>query len=243
VRRRRLARFVRAWLFPLRKLETAAGWVQLLWLIALIVLPAGIYSAISKAAFPGSWETSWLVVAVLGALLVLALSALWRATPNPGLTLAFDRSTVQTPAAVDDHGNKVADARWFHFEVHSQANVRQCEGRLIRLERETGAGAWELVPGFKPPVHLSLDSVEGTRWPLIEPGLPARINLVFSQSNTAGAWLAVSSHRASGNLSSLVPDKYRLTVRVSAEGVEDVEGSFIVQVTGMWSGLDVAVAQ
>ena len=81
------------------------------------------------------------------------------------------------------------------------------------------------------------------QWPLIEPDLPARINLVFSQSNAVGAHLCVPSHKASGNPTWLQPGKYRLTVRVSAEGVSAVEERFIVRVTGAWSGLEVAVAQ
>jgi hypothetical protein len=85
--------------------------------------------------------------------------------------------------------------------------------------------------------------MEGGAWPLIEPDLPARISLVFSQSNQVGAFLAVEPGPAtSNNLTQLTPDMYRLVVRVSAEGVEDVEGRFIVRVTGRSSGLDVAMA-
>lgn len=243
MRRKRVSQFFRAWLFPLRRLETAAGWLQVVWVIVLVLLPAGIFSAISEFATTGSWINRWSAVVLLGVLLVLALLALWRATPNPSLTVVFDRAKVQTPVAVDDKGNAVAESRYFHFEVHSKANVRDCRGRLILVERETSAGGYDAAPEFKPPIDLTLDSVQGLRWPLIEPGLPARINLVFSQSNQVGALLCVPSHRPSGNPTTLNPGKYRLTVRVSAEGVADVEERFIARVTGMWSGLDVAVAQ
>lgn len=215
-------------------------WLQVLWLIALFLLPAGIGGAISRVA-SGSWTSRWFIVGLLGGLLLLALCALWRATPRSALTVTFDRAHVQTPAVVDQ-GKVVAQSRYFHFQVHSEAPVRQCEARLIRVEREVSGGGYEMVPEFKPPVHLTLDSVEGLRWPLIEPQLPARINLIFSQSNVVGgAMLCVPSHAPHGNLTTLLQGKYRLTVRVSAEGVEDVEGRFIVRVTGMWSGLDVAV--
>jgi hypothetical protein len=242
MRRKRLSRFLKAWLLPVRHLETSAGWLQLLWLIVLIVLPTGITSAITKTV-SGTWTSRWTLVVLLVVLLVLALAALWKAMPSPSLSVAFDRASVQMPAAVDDDGKKVADARYFHFKVHSRANVRNCRARLVRVERENVAGGYDPAPEYKPPMNLTLDSVEGLEWPLIEPDLPARINLVFSQSNQVGAWLCVPSHQASGNPTSLLPDKYRLTVRVSAEGVDDVQEQFIVRVTGAWIGLDVAMAQ
>jgi hypothetical protein len=243
MRRKGLVRLLKAWLFPLRYLESASGWLQVLWVIVLFLFPAGITSAISEGASLGSWKTVWSLVALLGVLLVLALLALWRATPIPSLTVAFDRASVQTPAAVDPQGNKVADARYFHFTVHSRAKVRGCRGRLILVERANVAGGYDVAPEYKPPINLTLDSVEGLEWPLIEPDLPARINLVFSESNSVGAFLCVPSHAASGNPTSLLPGKYRLTARVSAENVADVEERFIVRVTGAWSGLDVAAEQ
>jgi hypothetical protein len=243
MRRKRFAQLLKAWLFPLRYLESASGWLQVLWVIVLILAPAGITSAISEGASLGSWKTVWSLVALLGVLLVLALVALWRVTPIPSLTVAFDRASVQTPAAVDPHGNKVADTRYFHFTVHSRVKVRSCRGRLILVERENVAGGYDAAPEYKPPINLALDSVEGLELPLIEQDLPDRINLVLSESNHLGAFLCVPSHAASGNPTTLLPGKYRLTVRVSAENVADVEERFIVQVTGAWSGLDVAVAQ
>jgi hypothetical protein len=240
--RKRVFQFLRAWLFPLGYLEAAAGWLQVLWVIALLLLPAGIGGAVAKVV-SGSWTTRWFIVGLLGVLLVLALAALWRATPRSSLTLTFDSAHVQTPVALDDQGMARALTRYFHFQVHSQTSVRECRGRLILVERETSSGGYDVAPEFKPPIDLTLDSVEGLRWPLIEPGLPARINLVYSQSNQAGALLCVPSHKPSGNLTTLTPGKYRLTVRVSAEGVDDVEGRFIVNVTGRWSGLEVEVAQ
>jgi hypothetical protein len=136
MRRKRFFQFLRAWLFPLRYLETAASWLQVLWLIALILLPAGIGGAIAKAA-SGSWTTRWFIVGLLVGLLFLALAALWRATPNPSLTIVFDRAHVQTPKAVDDQGNVIGDTRYFHFQVHSQAIVRDCRGRLTLLSEKT----------------------------------------------------------------------------------------------------------
>jgi hypothetical protein len=135
--------------------------VQVLWVIAVFLLPAVVSSAILRIASLGSWRTPWLIVAVLAVLLALALLALSRATPKPGLTIAFDPATVQTPAALDEQDNKVADAKYFHFRVEVAGNVPDIEGRLIRIERENVAGGFTLVPEFKPPVHLTLDSVEG----------------------------------------------------------------------------------
>jgi hypothetical protein len=197
MRRKRLSRFLKAWLLPLRYLETSAGWLQLLWLIVLILLPTGITSAISRVV-SGTWTSRWSFVVLLVVLLGLVLAALWRATPNPSLSVAFDRASVQMPTAVDDDGNKVADARYFHFKVHSRTNVRNCRARLVLVERENVAGGYDVAPEYKPPMNLTLDSVQGLEWPLIEPDLPARINLVFSQSNQTGAWLCVPS-QASGN--------------------------------------------
>jgi hypothetical protein len=83
--RKRLLRFLRAWLFPLGKLEAAAGWVQSLWLLALFLLPPAISSSISETASLGSWKTLWSLFVLLFVLLALALSSALESDAQPAL--------------------------------------------------------------------------------------------------------------------------------------------------------------
>ena len=138
---RRLWRVVRAWLLPARYLEAAAGWLQLGWIAAILIVPAAVVSTLSETTSDVDWTTPWAVVASIGALLGLALVALWRATPTPRLSLSL--GPVQTPYAVDHTGNVALDqngnpvqTRYFHREVHSSSPVVNCTGELIGVEEK-----------------------------------------------------------------------------------------------------------
>jgi hypothetical protein len=235
-----MVRLLRIWFSPLQVFNRGI-WNVLLNLGGTLLVGAIAWLAARLYSSAVGIVTGLALVLLI--LLVVALTALWTALPKQALTLSFNGADVQMVKSVNPvTGQVLGDARYFHFKVSSKAKVQNCRGRLVRLEAEVpGVGGYQVVPQFKPPENLTLDSVQGLRWPEIEPDLPARINLVFSESTRAGALLAVEDHSPHGNLTSLNPGKYRLTVRVSADGVEDVDERFIVHVTGMWSGLQVAL--
>jgi hypothetical protein len=149
------------------------------------------------------------------------------ATP-PSLRFVFDRpATGQKPITVQD-GRPVGQSKYFHVQVHSPVRIpaNTCTGQITLLEEMDESGDYRRAPALKPPVSLTWDSEPGLTWPhSIEPGLPGRLNIAFTESTQPGMTiLCVPSHEPRGNLNWLPPGTYRLTLRAQADGLGDAQG-------------------
>jgi hypothetical protein len=233
-----MARIVRLWFSPLQFFNRGI-WNVLLNLGGTFII-AGLAWVVAVLTSSAVGIVAGIALVLL-ALLVLALLALRRAVPPQRLRITFDKRDVQDVKAMDALGNVLGDARYFHFKVEAPVKIRNCSGRLVRVEIDSG-GAFQPYP-FKPPEDLTLDSKKGLEWPEIEPDLPARLNLVATESTRPGlAFLCVPDHTPHGNMTQLTPGRYRLTTRVSAEGVADAEARFVVQVGHAWNQLQVELS-
>jgi len=143
-------------------------------------------------------------------------------------------------------GALVGHGIYCHAVVEASSKLDPVKGEAIRLERKSTAGRFETVENFKPPQELRWDKTyvdpEEYRSETIYPDVPGRLNIVNTESHDPECvtHLSVRRHGPGMGVTKLLPGDYRLTVRVSAPGARNTDGSFLIH-AGRWDELAVAM--
>ena len=134
---------------------------------------------------------------------------------------------------------------YFYVDVHSEPNLpaNSCTAQLLRVEKQNQAGEWTVEAAFRTPEDMEWDGEFGKTWPhRIEPEIPARLDLAYAWSTQTEPITYLPFSQRFGHLRSVTPGTYQLTVRVLAQGAEDLRGQFIVYAAESWTDLRVRAA-
>jgi hypothetical protein len=170
----------------------------------------------------------------------VARAALAELEAGPGLTLRLENRTGDFLNVLDEHNNKLGEARYFHIHVRPTARVSGLRGRALALTKLEGDRFVD-VARFKP-LELTWDGIEGMRAEA-EPDTAARLNLVCTESfqppGTTIFCVEKKWHEAPRGLTTRIGTGiYRVKVRVDSDDSSAIADSwFEIAAPDSWRDL------
>jgi hypothetical protein len=159
----------------------------------------------------------------------------WGYFRRPRLRLYFDPNETYHTRSLADLGGAIGFFCHLMVSNDGKQTAKNCRGRLIEVSVPDSSGRFRRHPDFVNPVVLKWAHEMDFDPKDIEPDLPKRLDLCYAVQSMPEILRFFTPKLPTGNRTDFPPDTYCVKIRIDAENAAHVDGTFMIDYTGVWN--------